>query len=278
MFPRNHVLGYPPGYVMGYPPGYVMGYPPGYGHIPGYGGRAVVGRYPRRYGSLRGHVLGDGAMDTPALRAAVDYANAQLAQQQAAAMNPALALAQAPAVQLVAPVPAPAVLPANCQVPPAPGYTESFSLRRPGWRDGMLAPGVPVPGEGLVPLPLDGAAGGIFTFGGSTTQNFTALTQAPFKPVRLICIASHVPAVAGGPTTPARVQGQSFVGIRPQQASLGNVDLESMGAPTAFGTDLDYDQAEPGVGIKVQAVLSIPLAIAGESINVNMYFMGKWVA
>lgn len=256
---RQHVLGYNGGYVMGPGPG---GYVMGNGGVP-------------RYGSRRRQLLGDGAMDTPALRAAVEQANAVLQAQSQAMQQPAM---RAPMVQFVSPVPAPSMMPANCDMPPQPGYTPGMSFRVPGWRGNMLAPGVPSPGEGLVPLPMTGAANGLFVQGGLTTQIFNALTQNPFKPVRLMFIVTHLPAVAGGPTTQARVQGQIFVGTKPQQSALGQIDLESLGAPTAFGTDIDFDQAEPGVGVQLQTSLSTPLTIPGETILVNAYFLGRNVS
>jgi hypothetical protein len=226
--------------------GYVMG--------PGY----VMGRRPPRYGSRRRGVVGEGAMDTEALRQAIEMANATNA-------------ARAPMVQVVQP---PDILPANCQVPPTPGFSPALQFRTPGWRGTMLAPGVSAPGQQEIPLPLIGNLGGVFTQGGAATQTFTARTQVPFKPQRMVVNASHLPAVPGGPVTPARLQAQTFVGNRPQQGSLGFVDIESLGAPTAFDMGIDYDQAEPGVEITVQVQLSTALAIVGESIVANIFFKG----
>ena len=36
-------------------------------------------------------------------------------------------------------------------------------VRKPGWRKNQVAPGVQGPQEGLIPLPLDGVQGNIFT-------------------------------------------------------------------------------------------------------------------
>lgn len=166
----------------------------------------------------------------------------------------------------------------GCMTPP--GYTPAITVPVPSWRGpgSMLAPGLPAPGEGHVPLPLNPETTGTFTVGGASVLTFSGKPQKPFKTTRLVVVASHVPAVAGGPTTPARVLGQIFVGTDLQQAELGNIDLETLGAANAFDTWLSFVQAEPGVLIRIQAALSTPLLIAGESVVVNMAALGHWVS
>jgi len=272
---NQHVLG------VGYPGG--AGYHPGAGYGSGVHGYVMGGG--RRYGSRRG-VVGQASPYLPMGGMSPEEADRvahAFMQGQAAAFGGAQAQAMAPfagtpqfAPQRMVMVPQPQMVTSDCDSPQ--GYTPPQSFLRPPWRGNMLAPGLEAPGEGHVPLPLTGTAGGLFTFAAQAPQVFTARPQKPYKGTRLICIASHIPAVPGGPTTPARVQGQIFVGTDPQQGQLGQLDLESLGAPTAFDTWLSCNQAEPGVEIQVQSSLSTPLLIAGESILVNMYFIGHWVS
>jgi hypothetical protein len=124
------------------------------------------------------------------------------------------------------------------------------------WR-GMIAPGVHPVQEGHVPLPLNPE-----TFNGTwglnagqapagTTILFSARPQKPFKTARLIVRGTKV-----GPTAVGNLVGEVFVGTDLQQGELGNIDLESIGAATAFDTWLSFKQAEPGVWIRVQATLT----------------------
>jgi hypothetical protein len=80
---------------------------------------------------------------------------------------------------------------------------------------------------------------------------FSARPQKPFKCARLIVKGTKVGASAVG-----NLIGQMFVGTDLQQGEIGNVDLESIGAATAFDTWLSLKQAEPGVWIRVQATLT----------------------
>jgi hypothetical protein len=125
------------------------------------------------------------------------------------------------------------------------------------WR-AMMAPGSPPLGEGHVPMPLNPE-----TFGGSwgntpgggapagTTITFSARPQKPFKAARLL-----INGTKSGATAIGRLVGQTFVGTDLQQGELGNIDLESLGAATAFDTWISFKQAEPGVWLRVQATLT----------------------
>jgi hypothetical protein len=136
--------------------------------------------------------------------------------------------------------------------PPAP------QIVSPPWRP-MMAPGSPPLGEGHVMLPLNpetfngvwGAGATPAGAGPGVTITFSARPQKPFKATRLIVNATKVGATAVG-----RLIGQTFVGTDLQQGELGNVDLESIGAATAFDTWISFKQAEPGVWIRVQATLT----------------------
>jgi hypothetical protein len=122
------------------------------------------------------------------------------------------------------------------------------------WR-GMIAPGVSPVQEGHVPLPLNAETdGGQWGNGGAGTGGliiFSARPQKPFKTARLIVRGTKVGATAVG-----NLVGEIFVGTDLQQGELGNIDLESIGAATAFDTWLSLKQAEPGVWIRVQATLT----------------------
>lgn len=127
-------------------------------------------------------------------------------------------------------------------------------IQSPPWRP-MNAPGSPPLGEGHVFMPLNAE-----TFGGQwgngqaaagATITFTGRPQKPFKATRVI-----VRGTKSGATAVGNLIGQVFVGTDLQQGDLGNVDLESIGAATAFDTWVSWKQAEPGVAIKIQATLT----------------------
>jgi hypothetical protein len=124
------------------------------------------------------------------------------------------------------------------------------------WRP-MLAPGSPPLGEGHVPLPMNpetnnGQWGGAATAGSGSaapsaaTIIFSARPQKPFKTTRLLIGKS---GTAGGIAI-AHLVGEVFVGTDLQQGEVGNIDLESIGAATAFDTWMSFKQAEPGVWIR----------------------------
>jgi hypothetical protein len=122
----------------------------------------------------------------------------------------------------------------------------------------MMAPGSPPLGEGHVALPLNpesfGGSWGNTAAGGAaagTTIIFSGRPQKPFKAARLI-----VRGTKSGATAVGNLIGQVFVGTDLQQGELGNIDLESIGAATAFDTWISWKQAEPGVWIRAQATLT----------------------
>jgi hypothetical protein len=138
------------------------------------------------------------------------------------------------------------------------------------WRP-MLAPGNPPLGEGHVPLPLNAETYG-GTWGGSTGApagtviTFSGRPQKPFKAARLVVRGTKVGSSAVG-----NLIGQVFVGTDLQQGELGYIDLESIGAATAFDTWLSLKQAEPGVWVRVQATLTaFPTGTDYETYSVTM--------
>ncbi len=136
-------------------------------------------------------------------------------------------------------------------------HAHGHPIQVPNWRP-MNAPGSPPLGEGHVAIPLTAE-----TFGGSwgntgaggapagTTIIFSGRPQKPFKAARLI-----VRGTKSGATAIGNLVGQAFVGTDLQQGELGNTDLESIGAATAFDTWISWKQAEPGVWIRVQSTLT----------------------
>jgi hypothetical protein len=153
--------------------------------------------------------------------------------------------------------PHPAMLhPAHHHAMPVHGAPPPVATSAP-WR-AMMAPGSPPLGEGHVPMPLNpetfGGSWGNTTGGGApagTTITFSARPQKPFKAARLL-----INGTKSGATAIGRLVGQTFVGTDLQQGELGNIDLESLGAATAFDTWISFKQAEPGVWLRVQATLT----------------------
>jgi hypothetical protein len=129
------------------------------------------------------------------------------------------------------------------------------------WR-AMLAPGSPPLGEGHVPLPLNAEEYNGSWGGGANpaqapaaaTITFSARPQKPFKTTRLLIGKG---GTSGGIAV-AHMVGQVFVGTDLQQGEVGVIDLETMGAGTAFDTWVSFKQAEPGVWIRVLASLLGP--------------------
>jgi hypothetical protein len=162
-------------------------------------------------------------------------------------MNGYLAGADAPLL----PGAAPHLMPVHGGGPPA--------VVSPPWRP-MMAPGSPPLGEGHVPIPLNpetfGGVWGNTTGGGApagTVITFSARPQKPFKASRLLIRGSASGASAAGTS----LVGQVYIGTDLQQGEVGNIDLESLGAATAFDTWISFKQAEPGVWIRVLASVTI---------------------
>lgn len=143
--------------------------------------------------------------------------------------------------------------------------------RTPQWRQRM-APGVPAPGVGLVPLPLQPSANnGAFT-SAFATIDFEGRPQKPFRGERLIALVGRS---AGVPTSTRVLTSGIFVGTDPQQAQIANIDLEVF-APTSFGVRLNMVQAEPGVLIRLPCLTSAAIAM-GETLSLTLMILGHYV-
>lgn len=142
---------------------------------------------------------------------------------------------------------------------------------KPSWRGRELAPGVNEPGEGVVPLPLTPInAGGTWSVATTTGQiTFQGQLQKPYKSKRLIATTQRV-----GASATALVLGQIFVGVDLNQAQLFPVDLEGLGAPTAFDTGMSLMQAPPGVIVSILASLGGTPPTGTDSIFLSMFFLG----
>lgn len=148
---------------------------------------------------------------------------------------------------------------------------DGHGMHKPSWRGRELAPGVNEPGEGVVPLPLTPInAGGVWSVATTVGQiTFQGQLQKPYKSKRLIATTQRV-----GASATALVLGQIFVGVDLNQAQLFPVDLEGLGAPTAFDTGMSLMQAPPGVIISILASLGGVAPTGTDSIFLAMFFLG----
>jgi hypothetical protein len=132
-----------------------------------------------------------------------------------------------------------------------PKGLHGHGMHRPDWRGRELAPGVNEPGEGVVPLTMMPSPG---TFGGTAAVGnitFQGQLQKPFQSRRLLFTTART-----GPTATGLITGQIFVGVDLNQAAIQPVDLEALGAPTAFDTGLSLMQAPPGVIVQIISSIS----------------------
>jgi hypothetical protein len=147
------------------------------------------------------------------------------------------------------------------------GGGATVRVRKPGWRQGQLAPGVIAPDQGLLPLPL-----GNFTFTATAqTNTFQGQMQKPFRGERLL-----VTTVRTGTSSTGRLLGQIFVGSDLAALDVSPIDLEQIGAATAFGVRLTMKPAQPGVFIRIVTSLSGALAGA-DTIFATIQLLGRLV-
>ena len=141
----------------------------------------------------------------------------------------------------------------------------TIQLQKPGWRGSQVAPGVIAPDQGLLPLPM-----GNVTFARATqTFTFSGQVQKPFRGERLL-----VTTVRTGTTAVGRLLGQIFVGSDLAALDVPPVDLEQLGAPTAFAVRLTMKPAQPGVFIRI--VTSLSSALTGsDTIFATIQLLGR---
>lgn len=142
---------------------------------------------------------------------------------------------------------------------------------KPSWRR-RVAPGVPVPGYGVFPVPLSpGANSGIFS---ASVANITYSTvvQVPFRGERLLVDISR----NGGAGTQILAQNGLFVGIRPQTGVLGNLNLANY-QRDSFGVRFVMQPAEQGAELKM-FVFTNPVLTGTDEIAVSIEILGRVAA
>ncbi len=163
------------------------------------------------------------------------------------------------------------------RVAPRGGGRQMVALpKKPGWRKHQWAPGVQRPDEGMVPLPLVGQAGAIpgqFAVG-LAQITFQGQIQKPYRAERLLASVvrfSTLPLL----TATGRLLGVLYVGTDLQQAEIAGWDVELIGQPGSFGTRLTCQPAEPGVLIRIVVNCTPALTVAGDTILLNLMFLGR---
>lgn len=147
-----------------------------------------------------------------------------------------------------------------------------MAVKKPGWRNKQLAPGVQAPDQGMMPLPLTAVQnGGVFDVN-TTRIVFQGFLQKPFRGERLL-----VSVVRTGATAVGRVLSQLFVGTDLQQADIEPFDVEQVGQTQAFGVRLTMQPAQPGVLFRLPTVLSTPVTGA-DTVQVNMQVLGRIIS
>ena len=141
---------------------------------------------------------------------------------------------------------------------------------RPEWR-AQMAPGVIMPDEGMVPLPMAPLANNGF-FSATVPQiTFQGQLQKPFRAERLL-----VSTVRNGPTAVGRLLAQHFVGTDLQGGDITQWDAELIGQADAFGTRLTTKAAEPGVLIRM--IVAVSQGLTGtDTIFATMNWLGRIV-
>lgn len=141
---------------------------------------------------------------------------------------------------------------------------------KPRWRN-QMAPGVPVPGYGVYPIPLTPlVANGIFT-GGNTQIEFRAVAQIPFRGERLLARVGRVGTTAAGALVFAN--NGVHIGIRPQVGVLGPINLEDYQAG-AFGVRMVMQPATQGAEIRIFAFVN-PAVTGTDTLALSLQILGR---
>ena len=134
-----------------------------------------------------------------------------------------------------------------------------------------MAPGVPVPGYGVFPIPLTPlTASGIFT-GGNTQIEYRAVAQIPFRGERLLARVGRVGTTAAGALVFAN--NGVHIGIRPQVGVLGPINLEDYQAG-AFGVRMVMQPATQGAEIRVFAFVN-PAVTGTDTLALSLQILGR---
>lgn len=148
------------------------------------------------------------------------------------------------------------------------GRTRKVRVRKPGWRNRQLAPGVVAPDQGMLVLPLTGTVGNQFT-AAIPQITFQGQLQKPFRGERLL-----VTTVRTGASAVGRMSSLLWVGTDLQQIDIQGFDAEQVGSPAAFGVRLNMKPAQPGVFIRLVATLTVALAGA-DTIDATVSLLGR---
>lgn len=141
---------------------------------------------------------------------------------------------------------------------------------KPKWRN-QMAPGVPVPGYGVFPIPLTPLTNnGIFT-GGNTQIEYRAVAQIPFRGERLLARVGRVGTTAAGALVFAN--NGVHIGIRPQVGVLGPINLEDYQAG-AFGVRMVMQPATQGAEIRVFAFVN-PAVTGTDTLALSLQILGR---
>lgn len=146
---------------------------------------------------------------------------------------------------------------------------------RPGWRQGIVTPGIALPRQGMEMLTfVPDSNGGVFdTSNIGALITFTARPQRPYRPERLVAFVSRTAdAVAGVPAGFVLSDG-IFVGTALNQLTRGEFNIEVYG-PTAFGVRMSLSEASPGIDITIKTRLTIA-PTGTQAVGVSLQFLGR---
>lgn len=138
-------------------------------------------------------------------------------------------------------------------------------VQKPGWRQGVLAPGVNAPDEGMETLPM-----GNFTYTlAAQTNTFSGQVQVPFRGERWL-----IRVVRTGASATGVILAQLFMGKDLAQLDVAQIDLESLAAGGNFGTRLTHKPVQPGVFVR--AITGLSTALAGaDTIFASLQLIGR---
>lgn len=153
---------------------------------------------------------------------------------------------------------------------PRAGQGGLIRVRKPGWRQSQVAPGVIAPDQGMLPLPMQGLPSNTFALA-VPNITFQGQVQKPFRGERLL-----VSTVRTGASAVGLILGQLFVGTDLNQLDTTQFDVEQIGDPNAFGVRLALKPCQPGVFIRLVCSLSSALAGA-DTILTSVTLLGRGV-
>lgn len=152
---------------------------------------------------------------------------------------------------------------------PAHAAMQHGQTHLPPWRRRMAA-GVPMPGYGLVNMPLKPDVNDGVLTPTVTLVSFLGRPQKPFQGERLL---STIAKNTAGAASIVKSTGV-FVGTDIQQASLGRFSLENY-TKDAFGVRFSMVGQEPGVETTCD-VLAVPTVATDGTVAVAIEILGQY--